>query len=94
MVSQMTQDRSVSPFAGDRERELSREARLMSFQPIDTAIAQLAKSLRILLNLDLPSNRGVERKWGCRPSVHRMRKSRRATKTWIRHPISICQRAV
>jgi hypothetical protein len=56
MVSRMTQDRLVGRFAGDWERELSRNARPMSFQHFDVAIAQLARSLRILLNLDLPSN--------------------------------------
>jgi hypothetical protein len=56
MVSRMTQDRLVGCFAGDCERELSRNARPMSFQHFDVAIAQLARSLRILLNLDRPSN--------------------------------------
>ena len=56
MVSRMTQDRLVGRFAGDWGRELSRNARPMSFPHLDIAIAQLARSLRILLNLDLPSN--------------------------------------
>ena len=56
MVTRMTQTRLVGGVAGDWERELSRDPRRTSFQPLDIVIAQLAKSLRILLNLDLPSN--------------------------------------
>jgi hypothetical protein len=60
MVTRMTQERSVLPNSsmrgGTANSLLAREdARLMSFQDLDLAIAQLAGGLRILLNLGLPS---------------------------------------
>jgi hypothetical protein len=56
MVSRMTLDRSIGCFAGDWAKGRPREARLMNFHRLDYAVAQLARSLRILLNLDWPSN--------------------------------------
>lgn len=63
MVSRMTQDRLVGRFAGVWARELSWEARPMIFPHLDFATAQLARSLRILLNLDLPSNSDNQNVW-------------------------------
>jgi hypothetical protein len=69
MVIRLTEERSVasnssgrrstakSRFVGNATRELSRKSRLTSFQDLDSAIAQIAGGLRILLNLGLDSER-------------------------------------